>query len=1224
VERSVGQLILLSESEQDLTKVDLADGRVHMRNCQINAALVNQFTSNYGINLIGGSIGDVIISLQWSDLLNYWTTSSMDIENEEINHELILDQLTLNFQSPASEDALWHDALSVDSSEDLAALWTARAIATDLAEEQDEDEEKMIGFVDHFLSRLAVNIVNLRINFGSELSIALKGIRLSKYLSVNHVLERELTVQSMHAHSKHFKVIDIPQPISVHLPISSAHMHIKIHAVSAFVPDLEELSRIWDLITLMPMPKGKSRPWTVEMDRLIFKGMDVAIEMNQINLGYDFAGNLSEISLKLKDVDVLSLKDVVYRSGHIHAELLKSKATLDQLRVLNLRWQEVMAAFTIPTVDESFTLIREENNGLMVNLNFGHVEFELLDVKIEAKSVSLIADDEPRIEAASVHVCSQQNTLKFQQFSVRKSYNPAGTATTSFMANPKFPFSSRIRYLDNVEVYSISETDDELLKLAKSSNGCLVVSVLSADFDIRDLKHMSDLHNQLSPKGDRSTLPACVSLEHFTGSLIGKYRIELEHISLIHFADIFSFRASNVSLSREGINVLLNPVQSDLIFTRKGREAVVQVKGVESRVTLEIFELFQSDYFALKDVFDMSTEAAGCLLSLRIIDCSISLSTSQDEASLTACFGSVDYLSGESVLFLDDARLLTCKEAEKSVTERRKHGILLTHLKGEREEVLETGLLKIDLSSRRLYNHKSNATFTIETFSKVYSILARFAQTMTLRNLREQKMTISREPKVELLEQIDYEDEDLLYSTQAIWADETEQETSIEIATEMEPGPENVDGKVKILSHDLAASMQDAMKDQQQQQPDLDATIFGFDLSLNVRLNLDHNGNHVVLHMGRIEGNLCDSGRIRMIVKEYHMSNHVQASPWKTIVKRWPRGPDITNYSNFNALNAVNIDIEPFSEEYVMKVNCCPVRAYLDQVTLTHMLAFVEGVKRKLSSLQETLLDDEIKLLKQHDWFFRLVEISPIAVKLDYKPRKCDSVQNQGPIVMDWCELSGAEMVLPATKLQGVHGFDQLLKKQLITWLPHFQGQQLRNALMEGLVPVRTMVNLSSGLTQLILLPMQDVEERTDARVLLRGLKKGIATTGVEVLRLGASMAVKTQIVLERVDALMQQEGVDDANLDCPLAKSKYSNDPQSLSEGLINATNNLRATVRTIIAIPLEEKSKNGKDKLLKVLPVAVVHSAKGVAGVVQQTLMGIAAAIDPVGQADRLAKYQ
>ena len=146
---------------------------------------------------------------------------------------------------------------------------------------------------------------------------------------------------------------------------------------------------------------------------------------------------------------------------------------------------------------------------------------------------------------------------------------------------------------------------------------------------------------------------------------------------------------------------------------------------------------------------------------------------------------------------------------------------------------------------------------------------------------------------------------------------------------------------------------------------------------------------------------------------------------------------------------------------------------------------------------------------------------------------------------------------------------------------------------ISGVAPIRSVVNVGSGVADLVLLPI--AQYKKDGRV-LRGVQKGatsfLKSTAMEAIKLGARLATGTQVILEQAENVLgtkdpvtaealqlspglsaRELGMDDE--DTKELISKYAEQPQNVREGLHSGYKSLKRNVnsaaQTILAVPME-----------------------------------------------------
>jgi hypothetical protein len=302
------------------------------------------------------------------------------------------------------------------------------------------------------------------------------------------------------------------------------------------------------------------------------------------------------------------------------------------------------------------------------------------------------------------------------------------------------------------------------------------------------------------------------------------------------------------------------------------------------------------------------------------------------------------------------------------------------------------------------------------------------------------------------------------------------------------------------------------------------------------------------------------------------------------------------------------------------------------------------------------------------------VEIYPITLKVDYKAKHINYgniKEGQLSELVNLFSLDSAEVNLSHVKMSGIKGFDKLMDRISEQWLPHIMNTQMPN-MVSGVSPIRSIVNLSSGVADLVLLPVQ--QYKRDGR-LIKGIQKGTQSfaraTAIEAIKLGSRVASGTQFVLEHADGFFSTSqtseptsnepkddehfvytdiyGVDipnddddDENLDNQMSESsadiryhpaimQHSN-PSDITEGLQfayqNLSKNLGSAAQSIFSVPAsaidktsinyaESSSSGNKDAtkaVMRAVPVAIIKPMIGITGAFQSILAGLRNSIDPV----------
>ena len=367
-------------------------------------------------------------------------------------------------------------------------------------------------------------------------------------------------------------------------------------------------------------------------------------------------------------------------------------------------------------------------------------------------------------------------------------------------------------------------------------------------------------------------------------------------------------------------------------------------------------------------------------------------------------------------------------------------------------------------------------------------------------------------------------------------------------------------------------------------------------------------------------------------VDELDVYDHVTTSTWrKFAMYDHDAGERELNASmlHLELLNTKPIPSMPASE-IVLKVTVLPLRLHVDQDALDFITRFFEF---KDDSVPTHASPSDIP-------FIQRAEINDIPIKLDFKPHRVDYAglrSGRTTEFMNFVILEEARLTLRHVIMYGVLGFDRLGIQLNDIWTDNVKRTQLPG-ILAGLAPVRSLVNASSGFRELIEIPIR--EYRKDGRI-IRSIGKGATafakTTGTEVVKLGAKLAIGTQNALQGAEGLLVQNpygegtsaggggGGDEWGEDeLPEEKkhiSLYADQPLGIMQGMRGAYASLARDLSlardAIIAVPAEVmESTNAQGAAVAVLrraPTIILRPAIGATKAIGQTLLGATNSLDP-----------
>lgn len=217
-------------------------------------------------------------------------------------------------------------------------------------------------------------------------------------------------------------------------------------------------------------------------------------------------------------------------------------------------------------------------------------------------------------------------------------------------------------------------------------------------------------------------------------------------------------------------------------------------------------------------------------------------------------------------------------------------------------------------------------------------------------------------------------------------------------------------------------------------------------------------------------------------------------------------------------LTIANVRPDPdlaFAEARI-SVKLLPLRLHLDQDTLgfiTRFFAFKDA--RFALPADEVIFIEKFVMDKLH-------------FKFDYKPKKVDYMgirSGNNAELVNFFVLDGSEISLKKVVLYGIHGMPNLGEALKNVYTPYIRKYQIAG-LLSGLPSVKSVINLGSGVRDLIVVPTQQYKK--DGH-LIRSLQKGthsfLKTTSYELLKLGVKLASGTQVLLENLEEYFGGEG---------------------------------------------------------------------------------------------------
>ncbi|KAM6500465.1 hypothetical protein JOM56_003479 [Amanita muscaria] len=390
--------------------------------------------------------------------------------------------------------------------------------------------------------------------------------------------------------------------------------------------------------------------------------------------------------------------------------------------------------------------------------------------------------------------------------------------------------------------------------------------------------------------------------------------------------------------------------------------------------------------------------------------------------------------------------------------------------------------------------------------------------------------------------------------------------------------------------------------------------------------------------------------RTFVTVKDVEIFDHIKTSTWRkflTALQLDTRGNTRETDSNMVRVELQNVRPVPGhpSEEARLRAKILPLRLYVDQDAVDFL--------KKFFSFKDPNADPDPGTSTSQEAFIQFGEVFPVFLKLDYKPRRVDyKALREGRTIelMNFFHFDGAEMTLRHITLTGITGWARFFELLNDLWTPDVKATQLVDVI-SGVAPIRSVVNVGSGVADLVLLPI--AQYKKDGRV-LRGLQKGTTaffkSTALEAIKLGARLATGTQVILEQAEGvlggqfhqpfttetisedstLMTGDAIDEERAADLI--SRYADQPMDITEGVHSAYKSLRknfnSAAQTILAVPMEVYERSGDEgairSVIRAVPIAVLKPMIGATEAVSKTLLGLHNTLDSNVRHDNEAKYK
>ena len=394
----------------------------------------------------------------------------------------------------------------------------------------------------------------------------------------------------------------------------------------------------------------------------------------------------------------------------------------------------------------------------------------------------------------------------------------------------------------------------------------------------------------------------------------------------------------------------------------------------------------------------------------------------------------------------------------------------------------------------------------------------------------------------------------------------------------------------------------------------------GFDFDVALMTNELFKGKSdlpsLTIHLGGIKMRLEHSkvnNDMKWTIKCHLLEilDHLESSTWHKALGLLKHG--YTKEAIF--IKFKKLEDQVLGYAHVLECKISPLKLNVDQDSLNFLLNFM--VLTSNLTFQDKQQMDELDKDKDSSIYFSKFKLHPTIILVDYKPKGVDFKRLRFGNFIEMVNLVSFEHVkidIPRFKHVGKTTIG-IINDEFIKIMMPTLNQQLVNAAM-GIAPIRSVSNIGSGIVDLVYMPVKQYQ--TDGRLLM-GIQKGFSsffeTTAGESLDLGAKAALKTQELLKYVENMITNgESV-------ALTRSKYSNQPGTVGEGVFSGFRALQQSLQeTIIALKYADQAGN----LSQAVPIIIIKPLMGMSDLLSKTLLGMRNQIQPEHKQQMDDKYK
>eukprot|EP01087_Luapelamoeba_hula_P015738 TRINITY_DN4738_c0_g1_i2.p1 TRINITY_DN4738_c0_g1~~TRINITY_DN4738_c0_g1_i2.p1 ORF type:complete len:2111 (-),score=286.45 TRINITY_DN4738_c0_g1_i2:26-6358(-) len=372
--------------------------------------------------------------------------------------------------------------------------------------------------------------------------------------------------------------------------------------------------------------------------------------------------------------------------------------------------------------------------------------------------------------------------------------------------------------------------------------------------------------------------------------------------------------------------------------------------------------------------------------------------------------------------------------------------------------------------------------------------------------------------------------------------------------------------------------------------------------SRNEKISMEIHLDGVKVQFDEFEEGTQYARRVALTVVDFEIQDHIEGSIFREFLTYDSDFPRPTNTPMLGlAMECVRPDLRvKLFEEWRLRVKVLPLRLYVDSDALEFLAKFAMSFEEN-PSLPKA----------EQPIYFQHFAVESVRLKADYHPRPGLRAYTANPTGYPIPPFRGAALHFKPAKTKGTVAV--VLARLMQAYLPTITSQSQLFELFSSVSPVRSLMNVASGVTDLIYTPYQ--QWRREGRV-LKGIQQGGSSAfrkiGGELINAGTTVAASARFVFESADFYVGA-GIGPTNL--------YQDQPQNTSEGMQSAVSTVSRefshAARRLVVVPYDEYAKSGATasfgSFVTGVPQALLRPMIGVTDGFAKALIGATHYVDP-----------